>query len=137
MKILYNRQKEALEKIRAVYGKWFIHETLMYAAMVYHKLVPNEEIRSIRVNSGKLEFNSKFIMDLLDYKLNEVLMFETYRILLKHPYQRAKPNKIMNYYSSSIAINELLDHSLNVVCLEDFGIDSKEHRKYCHDTIII
>lgn len=133
MSELSESQKTALDRIRSVYKKWFIHEPLMYAVLVYHKLVPNENIRSIRVISGKLEFNSEFISKLMDYKLNEVIMFETYRILLKHPYQRAKPNKMLNYFSSSITIDELFDHSLDVVSLEDFGIDSKEHKNCFHE----
>ncbi len=126
-------QKKALEKIRNIYKKWFIHEPLMYAVMVYHKLVPNEDIRSIRVNSGELEFNSRFIVGMMDYKLNEVLMFETYRILLKHPYQRAKANKMINYFSSSITINGVFEHTLDVVSLEDLGIDSKGHENNFHE----
>lgn len=130
---LSEKQEETVQRIRGIYKKWFIHEPLMYAVMVYHKLVPNEEIKSIRVNSGRLEFNTGFIATLLDYKLNEVLMFEAYRVLLKHPYQRVKPNKVLNYYSSSITINRLFDHSLDVVALEDFGIGTGGHENGFHE----
>lgn len=120
---------KAIRRIRECYSKWFITEPLLYALIITHKFVPNEDILSLRVGGGMIEFNPGFMLVLSEHQLEEVLMFETYRILLKHPYQRQQDDKSTNYFSSSITIGQFFDTSLIVTSLSDFGIEGKGHEK--------
>lgn len=121
--------EKAMRRIRECYSSWFITEPLLYALIITHRFEPNEDILSLRVGGGVIEFNPGFILVMSEHQLQEVLMFETYRILLKHPYQRQQEDKTVSYFSSSITISQFLDTGLIVTSLSDFGIESEGHEK--------
>jgi len=100
-------------RIRKEVEKWFIIEPLLFSVWIMHKLVENPHIKNIRVGNGRIEYNPGFIQTLSDKMLQEVLVAEAMRILLKHPYNRKKENAVLSYQASNITLQECLTTSLN------------------------
>lgn len=104
----------AEQKIRSFAETWFLTEPVLFSTWNTHTIVKNDNIATIRVGNRKVEFNEKFVNELPDTELKSLLLFEAFRILMKHPYERAKPNKIANYTGSNITVQEYLSSMLEM-----------------------
>ena len=102
----------ALQRIKKQTEVWFIKNTFYFLIFSTHSLIENDDISSIRVYNGKVEYNPDFIDALSDKQLSEVLEFEVIRIVLKHPYSREKENRKISYFASNITLKEYLKNSL-------------------------
>ena len=104
----------AEQKIRSFAETWFLTEPVLFSTWTTHTIVKNDRISTIRVGNRKVEYNEKFINELPDADLKSLLLFEAFRILMKHPYERAKPNKIANYTGSNVTVQEYLSSMLEM-----------------------
>lgn len=98
----------AQDKIRSFYQSWFITEPILFSVVNTHKLTVNNKIKTLRVGRGLIEFNEGFIDNLKDGDLKQLLVFEAFRILCKHPYERKRPNPIANLTGSNVTVQEYL-----------------------------
>ena len=110
--------------------QWFLTEPLLFAAWTTHQVTANPSISTIRVGKGQLEYNNDFIRGLDKATLREVMKFETLRIILKHPYERRKPNVEFALTASNISIFECLNSSLPMPSAEATFDDDKHNKKY-------
>ena len=94
------------QRITDVTQQWFLAEPLLFGAWSSHRLLANDRIDTIRVNRGLIEFNPAFVDKLDGRNLREVMKFEALRIILKHPYERRKPNSKYAYEASNLALRE-------------------------------
>ena len=104
----------AEQKIRSFAETWFLTEPVLFSTWTTHSIVKNNNIETLRVGGRKVEYNEKFVMGLPDDELKSLLLFEAFRILMKHPYERAKPNKIANYTGSNVTVQEYLSSMLEM-----------------------
>ncbi len=102
------------ERISAIIEKWYMLEPLYFALWTTHELHIEPQIASLRSGGGRIEYNPEFIQSLDDRMLEEVLRFEAMRLLLKHPYQRRKPQPKISYQASNITVQEYLDSPLPI-----------------------
>lgn len=100
------------QRIRNIIEKWFLLEPLLFATWTTHALIIQPLIKTIRVRQGQIEYNPDFLQTLSNTQLEQVLYFETVRILLKHPYSRQQDNAELSYLASNLAIQENLQSSL-------------------------
>lgn len=118
------------ERISAIIEKWYMLEPLYFALWTTHELHIEPQIASLRSGGGRIEYNPEFIASLDDNMLEEVLRFEAMRLLLKHPYQRRKPQPKISYQASNITVQEYLDSPLPIPnAQQTFGND-KNNRLY-------
>lgn len=101
-------------RIRSYTQSWFITEPVLFSVWNTHKLVKNNKIDTLRIGNGKVEYNEEFVKNLSDKDLKTLLMFEAFRILVKHPYERAKPNAMASYTASNVTIQEYLSTQLEM-----------------------
>lgn len=121
--------KAQRERIRKVVEKWFLAEPLLFAAWTTHALTIQPRISTIRVRQGHIEYNPTFLDNLSVAELEQVLRFETVRILLKHPYSRQQEDAALTYLASNIALQEGLQTSLPFPYAKDvFGSDEFNHQ---------
>src|SRR5579884_2584711 len=102
----------ARERIRQVVEKWFLVEPLLFAVWTTHELAVNPHIRTIRVRQGRVEYNPAFIDALGRDELEQVLVLEAMRILLKHPYARQPGDSELAYAASNLTLQEYLETAL-------------------------
>lgn len=98
----------AQDRIRSFYQGWFIQEPILFSVVNTHKLVQNNKIKTMRVGKGLIEFNESFINNLSEEDLKQLLIFEAFRILCKHPYERKRSNPIANLTGSNVTVQEYL-----------------------------
>jgi predicted metal-dependent peptidase len=98
----------AQDKIRSFYQSWFITEPILFAVVNTHKLTPNNKLKTLRVGKGLIEFNEEFINKQSEEDLKQLLIFEAFRILCKHPYERKRQNPIANLTGSNVTVQEYL-----------------------------
>tara|TARA_R110001606_G_scaffold134259_1_gene270582 strand:- start:6548 stop:7963 length:1416 start_codon:yes stop_codon:yes gene_type:complete len=98
----------AQDRIRSFYQSWFITEPILFSVVNTHKLTINNKIKTLRVGKGLIEFNEVFIKELKEEDLKQLLIFEAFRILCKHPYERKRPNPIANLTGSNVTVQEYL-----------------------------
>ncbi len=110
---------DSISIIKKTLSSWYITEPILFAVYTMHQLVVNNKIQTIRVGQNRIEFNESYISTLSKHKLNEVLLFELVRILLKHPYSRQQPRREISYIASNISIQELLRSSLDFPYAKD------------------
>jgi hypothetical protein len=122
--------KSQSDRIGEVVQQWFLTEPLLFAAWTTHQVTANPSISTIRVGKGQLEYNNDFIRGLDKATLREVMKFETLRIILKHPYERRKPNVEFALTASNISIFECLNSSLPMPSAEATFDDDKHNKKY-------
>ncbi len=126
----------ARERIRQVVEKWFLVEPLLFAVWTTHELAVNPRIRSIRVQQGRVEYNPSFIDALDRNELEQVLVLEAMRILLKHPYVRRPGNAELAYAASNLTLQEYLETTLPLPRARDvFGrsdFDRQHYEFYYH-----
>lgn len=121
----------ATERIRDIIQRWFLAEPLLFAAWTTHELIPQPQIKSIRIGRGKVEFNPAFIDNLTDEILAEVMRFEAVRIILKHPYERKKQHVEAAWQASNISIQECLQCPIPMPCARDaFGTEEYDRKFY-------
>jgi len=102
------------QRIRSFFTSWFITDPVIFAVVNTHTLVRNDKIKSVRIGNRAIEYNEKFIAAQSEEDLKSLLTFESFRILLKHPYERAKPNPIGNFTGSNVTIQEYLSTHLEM-----------------------
>jgi predicted metal-dependent peptidase len=116
-------------RIADITQRWFLAEPLLFGAWCTHRIQPNERIETIRVGRGLVEFNSVFLSCLDPRQLQEVLKFEALRIVLKHPYERRKPNVALAWEASNLAIREAIPTTLPMLSAnERFGNDEHDRK---------
>ena len=121
----------ATERIRDIIQRWFLAEPLLFAAWTTHELIPQHQIKSIRIGRGKVEFNPAFIDNLTDEILAEVMRFEAVRIILKHPYERKKQHVEAAWQASNITIQECLQCPIPMPRARDaFGTEEYDQKFY-------
>jgi len=118
------------ERISKITQQWFLTEPLLFGAWSTHQVVLNEQIKTIRVGRGRIEFNSDFANNLDDQTLREVMKFETLRIILKHPYERRKPHLEFALTASNIAINECTTTSIPMPTAQQTFGTADHNQKY-------
>jgi predicted metal-dependent peptidase len=121
----------ARERIRQVVEKWFLVEPLLFAVWTTHELVVNPHIRSIRVQQGRVEYNPAFLDSLKRNELEQVLILEAMRILLKHPYARQPGNPELAWAASNLTLQEYLGTTLPLPRARDlFGCADFDRQYY-------
>lgn len=118
------------KRIRKNVEKWFITEPLLFGVWMLHTLNENNNIRNMRVGKGKIEYNSDFIQSLDDDTLDNILLFEGMRILLKHPYARKKKIASAAYLASNITLQEYLDTPLPIPAAKDVFNTNELDKQY-------
>ena len=118
------------KRIRKNVEKWFITEPLLFGVWMLHTLSENNNIRNMRVGKGKIEYNSDFIQSLDDDTLDNILLFEGMRILLKHPYARKKKIASAAYLASNITLQEYLDTPLPIPAAKDVFNTNELDKQY-------
>ncbi len=103
---------KAEERIREFIGNLYLSEPLYQSVALSHKFVADESVKTVAIGNRKVRYNPKFIEPLRDGDFKFVIFTELDRILLKHPYERSRKNKMAHWYASSIAINEATDRVL-------------------------
>ncbi|MFK7822055.1 MAG: VWA-like domain-containing protein [Planctomycetaceae bacterium] len=116
------------KRLAEVVERWFLAEPILFAAWTTHRVSSNPRIENIRVRSGMIEFNPSFIAGLDQRTLTDVMRFETVRIILKHPYERRKPNGELAWEASNLALQECLQSELPMPAAAD-RFDSDAHSK--------
>lgn len=121
----------ARDRIRQVVEKWFLVEPLLFAVWTTHELAVNPRIRTIRVRQGRVEYSPAFIDGLGRNELEQVLVVEAMRILLKHPYARQPGDPELAYAASNLTLQEYLETSLPLPRARDvFGTDDLDRQYY-------
>lgn len=121
----------ALALISAVTKRWFVTDSLLFAAWSSHHVVATESIRTIRSGRGLIEYNPQFISKLHSNELREVMKLEALRILLKHPYGRRKPCSRLTWEASNLAIRECVPLMLPIpAAAERFGSASMSAKHF-------
>lgn len=121
----------SIDRISDVVQQWFLSEPLLFSVWTTHQLVSDEKIATIRVRRGRIEVNPVFVDSLDLPTLREVMKFEAIRIVLKHPYERTKPQTELAYEASNLAIQECMHLALPVPFAEDrFGSDLHNHKHF-------
>ena len=100
------------QRVSAISQRWFLVEPLLFAVWTTHDLVMEPKIHSIRVGRGRIECNPAFLETLDPRNLETVMRCEAVRILLKHPYQRRKPDGALSYLASNLTLQEALQTDL-------------------------
>ncbi|MHB1423660.1 MAG: VWA-like domain-containing protein [Gemmataceae bacterium] len=119
------------ERIRQIVEKWFLVEPLLFAVWTTHELTINPRIHSIRVQQGRVEYNPAFIDALDGNELEQVLVLEAMRILLKHPYTRRPGNAELAYAASNLTLQEYLETTLPLPRARDvFGCSDFDRQYY-------
>lgn len=110
------------DRMGEITQQWFLTEPLLFSAWMTHKLVANSSIKTMRSGRGLIEFNDHYVSILDNKSLREIMKFEALRIILKHPYERRKPNAEMAWEASNLAIRECTSTSLKIPSAsETFG----------------
>jgi predicted metal-dependent peptidase len=117
-------------RITGVVEKRFLVEPLLFAVWTTHALVVNPRIRTIRVHQGRVEYNPAFIGALDRRQLEDVLVMESMRILLKHPYARRPGNAELAYAASNLTLQEYLETSLPLPRARDLFGGPEFDRQY-------
>lgn len=104
----------AEQRIRSFITPWFITEPVLFSVMNTHTLKANDKIKTLRIGKKLLEYNPKFIDKLDDKDLKTLLIFEAFRALTKHPYERKRKNPIANQTGSNVTIQEYLATQLEM-----------------------
>lgn len=100
------------ERVRKIAERWFLSEPLLFAAWSTHRLEPNPRVSTLRIASGRVEYNPAFLDALDDRALRALLTAEALRIVLKHPYARRKPSVEAAWLASNITLAESLGDPL-------------------------
>lgn len=101
-------------RIREYYQTFFITEPILFSCVNTHKITRNNNIKTLRIGSGKIEYNEEYINGLKKDDLKQILIFEAFRILCKHPYERKRQNPIANQVGSNVTIQEYLATQLEM-----------------------
>ncbi len=121
----------ARDRMSAIVEKWFLVEPLLFAVWTAHDLVINSRIHTIRVNRGRIEYNPLFIDGLTRRELEEVLICEALRIVLKHPYARRMDHAEWAYAASNLTLQEYLETTLPLPRARDvFGDETFDKQYY-------
>jgi hypothetical protein len=117
--------------MRAVGERWYLVEPLLFSVWTTHDVVLEPRIQTIRVGHGRIEYHPDFIQGLNPRQLETVMRCEAVRILLKHPYQRRKPNAILAYQASNLTLQEHLQTDLPWPRAHDlFGSDLYDRQSF-------
>lgn len=119
-----------LTRIRKSVEKWFVTDSLLFGVWMTHRLVENPSVDSFRVGAGRIEFNPAYIGMLTNSQLSNLLKLEALRIVLKHPYQRRKQNRMVAYQASNITLQECLGLDLPIPNAETVFGTSQWNRQY-------
>ena len=104
----------AEQRIREYYQSFFITEPVLFACVTSHRITRNNNVKTLRVGDGKIEYNEKYIDGLSKEDLKQILIFEAFRILCKHPYERKRQNAIANQIGSNVTVQEYLATQLEM-----------------------
>lgn len=116
-------------RISEVTQQWFLAEPMLFAAWCSHRVQQNDHLESIRVGRGIIEFNRAFMDNLDSRELREVMKFEALRIILKHPYERRKPNSVLAWEASNMALKEASPTTLPMpTAKERFGTSDYDRK---------
>ncbi|MBX3171373.1 MAG: hypothetical protein KF760_28450 [Candidatus Eremiobacteraeota bacterium] len=99
-------------RLAAVVQRWYLLEPPLFSAWTTHDLVSQPRIRTLRVGSGRIEYNPVYLQGLNDSLLEAMMSAEATRILLKHPYLRRKPQPELAYLASNLTLKEVLKTDL-------------------------
>ena len=121
-----SQANKSIERISEVAQQWFLKEPLLFAIWTTHAVTAQPSIATIRVQRGCVEFNPEFIGSLTPSQLRDVMKFEAIRIVLKHPYERRKPDKARAYEASNLSIQECARSPLGLPTAQD-RFDTKDH----------
>ena len=124
------QQATPVERISQIVQQWFLAEPLLFGAWSSHQVESNEQIKTIRVGRGRVEFNPDFLRSLDQRTLREVMKFETLRIILKHPYERRKPNLEHALTASNLSIAECINTLLPLPSAESTFSSPDHNHKY-------
>ncbi len=105
------RKRTAEDRVRTVIERWFLKEPALFAAMMTHR-VAFCDVPTLRVGRGRVEISEAFVSALDERSLEDVLVAEASRILLKHPYDRRMPQQELAYLASNVTLKEHLRTAL-------------------------
>lgn len=109
----------AKEKISKIVNTWLYADPVLFSACNTHEWVEAKgeelkEVETVLLKNHKLLFNAEWINSLDDSTLKALVTFEVYKILLKHPYQRKRPNPVANLIGSNVTVQEYLQTQLEM-----------------------
>jgi predicted metal-dependent peptidase len=122
------------ERISKITQRWFLCEEALFVVFCTHRLVENSSIKCpIRTGKGLIEVNPKLCDNMTDIELEEYLLVEIIRILLKHPYER-QPEGCSNL-ARALGSNCVIGDSYSLSCVDidhpkDFRLPSKGHYEF-------
>ncbi len=123
--------KNAKEILSTISQNWFLTEPLLFDVLCSHKLTENQSLLSMfRTGQGRIEYNP-FLVEQNQKSVETLLTTEIYRILLKHPYERAplEPNRIALKKASDITVREHC-HNCDETLISARYYNLKEEQSY-------
>lgn len=118
------------ERITRIFEHFFISEPAVFSVLCTHELSENTRMACpVRCGQRKVEFNPYYTEQMTDKCLEEALMTEGIRLLLKHPYER-KPDicsDVAVALGSNVCIGDnYLFKSFAIESPSDFELDSNQ-----------
>ena len=103
---------DAADRIKKIGERWFLTEPLLFATYCSHNVIENDSmIVPVRTGNRRIEFSLKYLNEVTNSTLENLLKIEMFRILLKHPYQRQPPfaNKALLTIASNVTIADVYE----------------------------
>ena len=76
-------------RLKNIASSWFYTQPLLFSVYCNHLLVQNEKMTfPFRSGQHRIEFSPALLQEKNDSQLESLFIFEMYRIILRHPYQR-------------------------------------------------
>ena len=103
---------DAADRIKKIGERWFLTEPLLFATYCSHNVIENDSmIVPVRTGNRRIEFSLKYLNEVTNSTLENLLKIEMFRILLKHPYQRQLPfaNKALLTIASNVTIADVYE----------------------------
>lgn len=123
-----------IERIAAIAQDWFLDEEAMFMAFCTHRVVENRRMGCpLRVGKGVLEVNPLLCRDMGNKELEERMMVEMVRILLKHPYERQPEgcSDTARALASNCVVGDAYEMDwIKIEHPEDFGLTGSGHYEF-------
>lgn len=92
------------EEIEAIKDRWFLFEPVLFMVVCTFPAIASKKTNNIMSGGRNIYVNVDFFEDKSSKIIEEYIMVECIRILLKHPFQRMLPSRAKAYISSNILI---------------------------------
>lgn len=103
---------EAKKILAKISEKWFMYEPLLFEVLCSHALEEKQSLLTMfRTGKRKIQFNPEFVEVSSPDDVEEKLIIEVLRIILKHPYERQPENPVLAALTkaSDVTISDSVD----------------------------